>query len=101
MMTSRCRSWLFLLAFSILLVVGSGGKAIVGVGSRNDINLPEKETCFEEGSCEAAEDDSCVDGHEKCSAWASKGECEANPKYMLQYCKKSCGICGSVGNFTE
>lgn len=25
-----------------------------------------------------------------CPAWASTGECEANPKYMLRHCRKSC-----------
>jgi ShK domain-like len=38
----------------------------------------------------------CFDNNEKCDEWASKGECEANPKYMLTNCKKSCMICGDV-----
>jgi glutathione peroxidase-family protein len=32
-----------------------------------------------------------VDQHESCSFWASTGECEANPNYMLTSCAKSCG----------
>jgi glutathione peroxidase-family protein len=32
-----------------------------------------------------------VDMHELCEFWASSGECEANPNYMLHSCKKSCG----------
>ncbi|CAH3030869.1 unnamed protein product, partial [Porites evermanni] len=30
-----------------------------------------------------------------CPAWASRGECQKNPRYMLVYCKKSCRVCGS------
>ncbi|KAH9259126.1 hypothetical protein BASA81_002746 [Batrachochytrium salamandrivorans] len=36
---------------------------------------------------------SCVDNNDQCSVWASSGECEENPKYMLSNCRKSCGIC--------
>ena len=28
-----------------------------------------------------------------CDDWAAKGECAANPEYMLEFCKKSCGVC--------
>jgi glutathione peroxidase-family protein len=31
-----------------------------------------------------------VDQHESCSYWASLGECNANPNYMLTNCAKSC-----------
>mmetsp|Transcript_9928 Transcript_9928/g.15257 ORF Transcript_9928/g.15257 Transcript_9928/m.15257 type:complete len:294 (-) Transcript_9928:2041-2922(-) len=36
----------------------------------------------------------CVDKHEQCSYWASKGECPSNPVYMHANCAKSCGTCG-------
>ena len=35
----------------------------------------------------------CVDNNEYCSYWAGIGECEINPGYMLENCKKSCGVC--------
>ena len=35
----------------------------------------------------------CFDENEHCEYWANTGECEINPGYMLQYCKKSCGVC--------
>jgi len=35
----------------------------------------------------------CQDGNQFCSDWAQKGQCEANPKYMDVYCKKSCKKC--------
>lgn len=35
----------------------------------------------------------CVDNHENCGYWANRGECEANPGYMLNWCKRSCKVC--------
>lgn len=100
-MMFRCSSWIFGLTLATIVVVALGGEGSnLGVG-RTDVDLPE--TCTEEGTCDSVmQDDSCVDDHPKCPAWNSKGECDANAKYMLQFCKKSCGICGmSAGNFTE
>ena len=37
--------------------------------------------------------DDCQDDHEHCEDWAKNGECENNPEYMKDGCKKSCGIC--------
>lgn len=43
----------------------------------------------------------CVDENENCSTWASAGECEKNPLYMLGskdqpgFCRKSCKVCSS------
>lgn len=31
-----------------------------------------------------------ADRHENCDFWASSGECEANPDYMLDYCAEAC-----------
>jgi len=41
-------------------------------------------------------DDPCKDDEsvrKKCVKWASKGECESNPKYMSLKCKFSCRTC--------
>jgi hypothetical protein len=35
----------------------------------------------------------CKDGSDRCSAWASAGECQENPSWMLTNCKLSCGKC--------
>lgn len=35
----------------------------------------------------------CVDNHEKCGEWASIGECENNPNWMLKNCEISCNVC--------
>ena len=39
----------------------------------------------------------CMDDSEHCADWASKGECQNNPDYMLESCKKSCGVCSADG----
>lgn len=35
----------------------------------------------------------CEDKHDRCSVWASVGECESNPEKMHEQCPFSCGIC--------
>ena len=45
---------------------------------------------------ETENEEECFDSYEECDEWASMGECEGNPRYMLTYCKKSCMICGDV-----
>lgn len=33
-----------------------------------------------------------VDKNVKCFSWAQEGECDANPRYMLNQCEKSCAL---------
>jgi hypothetical protein len=35
----------------------------------------------------------CIDEDEMCFSWSKRGECEANPSYMLIHCKRSCKAC--------
>ena len=35
----------------------------------------------------------CNDTDASCGAWATAGECEANPEAMLRLCPTSCGLC--------
>ncbi len=37
-------------------------------------------------------------GHENCDQWAVSGECERNPSFMLETCKRACGGCPGVPN---
>ncbi len=39
------------------------------------------------------EETNCLNEHELCDFWASKGECENNPNYMLKGCRKACNNC--------
>lgn len=36
---------------------------------------------------------SCADASDSCAAWASAGECSANPSFMRSSCALSCGTC--------
>ena len=35
----------------------------------------------------------CDDDDKRCADWAGKGECRANPGYMLSSCRRACGVC--------
>lgn len=44
----------------------------------------------------------CQDEHELCEVWATKGECQNNPKYMSTSCAKACHSCpGSIPHQTS
>ena len=36
----------------------------------------------------------CEDDNQSCEFWATRGECQINPGYMLPICTKSCNACG-------
>ena len=38
----------------------------------------------------------CVDKSENCARWATMGECDANPAYMLSDCARSCDACDAA-----
>lgn len=42
---------------------------------------------------EPADGFECVDTSDNCSDWAQSGECEKNPNFMDDKCKKSCNAC--------
>ena len=35
----------------------------------------------------------CKDDDQYCADWAAKGECKANPVYMLVSCRRACSTC--------
>ena len=35
----------------------------------------------------------CVDANPACKDWAQAGECDKNPSFMLESCKRACGLC--------
>jgi len=44
----------------------------------------------------------CDDSHQPhCQGWADGGECDANPGYMHQCCKRECGLCASVSGWED
>ena len=36
----------------------------------------------------------CQNDHAQCEEWAVYGECEKNPGYMMDTCRKACKACG-------
>ena len=43
----------------------------------------------------------CTDLNKDCVKWSNIGECDKNPDYMHQYCKKSCGKCSTAAPTTS
>ena len=37
--------------------------------------------------------ETCRDLNPSCPNWSKEGQCDANPAYMHEQCRKSCGIC--------
>ena len=58
-----------------------------------DDNKEDVKEDFEEDDKEDDGDDLCKNDHEQCETWAKLGECKKNPTYMLNSCRKSCGVC--------
>mmetsp|Transcript_512 Transcript_512/g.767 ORF Transcript_512/g.767 Transcript_512/m.767 type:complete len:514 (-) Transcript_512:113-1654(-) len=52
------------------------------------------------GTC-ADKSPACGDSHENCENWASLGECNANPAFMLPNCRSSCKTCDLDGKELE
>ena len=42
---------------------------------------------------EHIDDGGCRDDHTSCGQWATSGECQRNPRYMLKSCRLSCKTC--------
>jgi len=59
------------------------------------INLMYKGVCKATGGTGTGTGggNSCSDNNGNCAAWARRGECSNNPRYMNVYCKKSCKRC--------
>eukprot|EP01026_Neomeris_dumetosa_P079404 TRINITY_DN86746_c0_g1_i4.p1 TRINITY_DN86746_c0_g1~~TRINITY_DN86746_c0_g1_i4.p1 ORF type:complete len:349 (-),score=30.08 TRINITY_DN86746_c0_g1_i4:213-1193(-) len=41
-------------------------------------------------------DPRCRNDHDRCTFWASQGECDKNAQYMKTSCRKACGTCDQV-----
>lgn len=86
----------------LLLLLAAGAIAGVEVPSAAahagvcDANDPTQE-CAEGEHADAGDDaergEPCQDDNENCKDWSRSGECEKNPRYMLQQCRRSCNVC--------
>lgn len=43
----------------------------------------------------------CRDENGSCGSWASSGECERNPSFMLSECRRSCRHCGESAKVVD
>lgn len=91
----------------LLLVLAIAGPPIAVVAA--EVAAEVEGECDAEnadGSCDATGGDAatvpktadpnakpCEDTHDGCKGWASLGECEQNPDYMLMHCPISCDSC--------
>jgi hypothetical protein len=62
----------------------------------------EEQECTADGTCTSetvvetvakSEVVVCSNNHKECDHWASLGECDANPNFMLHNCLKACNVC--------
>ena len=71
------------------------GPLLHGCGSQVGVMLLECprtcEACSYKGLIDEALE--CKDTNPECDNWARMGECEANPRFMLQSCSIACGSC--------
>ncbi|RCN30618.1 shTK domain protein [Ancylostoma caninum] len=56
---------------------------------KTDSNKPATRTSL----CGTGKESNCCDKDRSCAQWASYGECDKNPKFMLSKCKLSCNAC--------
>lgn len=68
----------------------------VEVGADGDVVAASEIATGDDG-----DDEACVDGNDSCPGWSERGECEANPGYMLVHCRRSCRMCGPLDMGTE
>ena len=78
---------------------------VIGVSLSKSVSATTSGTCTADdpATCENTDDKNlsindadksgCQDEHPKCSEWATIGECEENPGYMLFNCRRSCMQC--------
>lgn len=51
--------------------------------------------------CASSSRTTCLDSNDSCEEWATRGECTANPKYMLVNCPVSCQACVDDTSVTQ
>ena len=42
--------------------------------------------------------ETCKDLNPACADWAAQNQCDANPDYMMQQCRKACNACGPASD---
>lgn len=86
-LTMTCRLLLLLLVLCFL------HSTTVAVDTTETCQVTENGDCVQNDQETTKKNDECVDQDQRCAFWASQGECDANPNYMLRSCQKSCEVC--------
>ena len=73
-----------LLALALLVGQVAGFSQFPGAASEESGDLRASRMSYSTG---------CVDKSENCARWATRGECDADPAYMLINCARSCDAC--------
>merc|ERR1712242_381780 len=58
-----------------------------------DVKITASETTPAPAHPTTAPAPGCSDTNQYCEDWAASGQCDTNPNYMLESCRKSCGVC--------
>ena len=79
-----------------LILIVAALVLVVAVAVEDKVCSAEDDECTNDINVDNNVDNiNCIDEHENCKGWAKVGECEANPKYMLVSCRRSCNVCKS------
>ena len=93
------------LGFSLKVLVLTLAVVVAIIGGPGALVMADEATCSVDGTCTTTDqrrmEPNCKDDNDECSSWASQGECDANPNYMLKSCRKSCFVCGTIQDENE
>jgi hypothetical protein len=78
-----------------LILIVAALVLVVAVSLEDKVCSAEDDECTNDINVDNNVDINCIDEHENCKGWAKVGECEANRKYMLVSCRRSCNVCKS------
>jgi len=70
-----------------------GDAVTINGNDEDDLDSDDYDASDENYDDVEEEEEDCIDSNKQCSFWAKEGECDANPNYMLQYCRLSCNVC--------
>ena len=67
---------------------------VLAQNSANTCSADDK-TCQAVQIEDQVDEHNCEDQHKDCEYWARHGECDANPLYMKDKCRRSCKVCSA------
>jgi hypothetical protein len=86
--------WLLLLLVD-RAVVAQEGNAVAA--NAEECVMGQDGSCISDGGADSL----CENTHDDCDMWARIGECDANPRFMIFGCTKSCDLCDKSSDELE